>query len=142
MAPTTGVPDISICQSDYERLSDVAEAFLEAHPEAAETLLEELDRAQIVSNSTLPANVVRMGSMLRFKTDASDGRIVTLVYPDEADIAKGKISIITPIGAALIGLSAGQSIDWLARDGVKRRLTIERVWSEGTSPAQLKEEAE
>ena len=52
---------------------------------------------------------------------------VTLVFPGEADIAQGKISILTPIGAALIGLSAGQSIDWTARDGRIHRLKVESV---------------
>jgi regulator of nucleoside diphosphate kinase len=47
-----------------------------------------------------------------------------LVFPGQADIAAGKISILTPIGAALIGLSQGQSIDWKTRDGRSRQLTI------------------
>ncbi len=52
---------------------------------------------------------------------------MTLVFPGEADIAKGKISVLTPIGAALIGLSASQSIDWTSRDGRIHRLTVESV---------------
>ena len=52
---------------------------------------------------------------------------MTLVYPGEADIEQGKISILTPIGAALIGLSKGQSIDWATRTGEIRRLTVLEV---------------
>jgi regulator of nucleoside diphosphate kinase len=68
-----------------------------------------------------------MGSTVRYVTDTGDDRTVTLVYPAEADISSGKVSILTPIGAALIGLSPGQSIDWQARDGRFHRLTIESV---------------
>lgn len=68
-----------------------------------------------------------MGSTLRFTSDLGEDRQVTLVFPGEADIAEGKVSVTTPIGAALIGLSAGQSIDWTARDGRVHRLTVESV---------------
>jgi regulator of nucleoside diphosphate kinase len=52
---------------------------------------------------------------------------VTLVYPAEADIAEGRISVLTPVGTALIGLRAGQSITWRTRDGRKQVLTVLRV---------------
>jgi regulator of nucleoside diphosphate kinase len=52
---------------------------------------------------------------------------VTLVYPGEADIGQGRISVLTPVGAALIGLSKGQSIDWATRTGETRRLTVIEV---------------
>jgi regulator of nucleoside diphosphate kinase len=68
-----------------------------------------------------------MGSKLRFTSDTGEDRRITLVFPGEADIAEGKVSILTPIGAALIGLSVGQSIDWTARDGRTHRLTVESV---------------
>jgi regulator of nucleoside diphosphate kinase len=60
---------------------------------------------------------------------------VTLVLPGGADIAEGKVSVLTPIGAALIGLSTGQSIDWTARDGRTHRLTVEHVEKLGPRPA-------
>ena len=71
--------------------------------------------------------IVRMGSTLRFTTDAGEDRTVTLVFPAEADIAEGRISVLTPIGIALVGLAAGQSMDWTARDGRVHRLTVESV---------------
>ena len=89
--------------------------------------MAELDRARVVEDARIAADVVRMGSTLRFTSDLGEDRSVTLVFPGEADIAEGKISILTPIGAALIGLSAGQSIDWTARDGRIHRLTVESV---------------
>jgi regulator of nucleoside diphosphate kinase len=59
-----------------------------------------------------------------------EGTTVTLVFPGDADIAEGKVSILTPIGTALLGLSPGQSIDWLARDGRSHRLSILSVQQE------------
>jgi regulator of nucleoside diphosphate kinase len=120
-------PAIRVTRSDHERLSRLAESYSARNPDVADQLLAELDRAHVVEDARIAADVVRMGSRLRFTTDAGEDRIVTLVYPGEADIAEGKVSILTPIGAALIGLSAGQSIDWTARDGRIHRLTVESV---------------
>jgi regulator of nucleoside diphosphate kinase len=75
-----------------------------------------------------------MGSTLRFTSDLGEDRRVTLVFPGEADIAEGKVSILTPIGVALIGLSVGQSIDWTARDGQVHRLKVEAVDVAQTAP--------
>jgi len=130
MAPGTKrprKPAITTTRSDHERLSRLAESCLAKHPQVAEELLTELDRAGIVEDGRIAADVVRMGSSLRFTSDLGENRQVTLVFPGEADIAEGKVSVLTPIGAALIGLSAGQSIDWTARDGRVHRLTVESV---------------
>ncbi|MGE0847306.1 MAG: nucleoside diphosphate kinase regulator [Flavobacteriaceae bacterium] len=124
-------PSILVGQTDHEKLTRLAEAAAERNPVAAGALLDELDRAEVVAEARLRGNVVRMGSTLRYATETGETRTVTLVYPGEADIAAGKISILTPIGAALIGLSAGQSIDWQARDGRIHRLSVESV----TQPA-------
>jgi len=97
-------------------------------PEVASFLSDELDPVQIVRGGTAEGDFARMGSRVDFR-DNSTGRMqsVTLVYPGEADIAQGKVSILTPIGAALIGLSKGQSIDWATRTGEIRRLTVLEV---------------
>jgi regulator of nucleoside diphosphate kinase len=120
-------PAITISQSDHEKLMRLAQTAIERHQEAAEDLLAELERARVVPDERLKDGIARMGSTLRYATDGGEVRTVTLVYPGEADISAGRISILTPIGAALIGLSHGQSIDWEARDGRVRRLTIESV---------------
>ena len=129
MAPTRTrrKPAITIARTDHERLTTLAESFSAKNSPIADELLVELDRARIVEDGRLAPDVVRMGSRLRFTTDAGEDRTVTLVYPGEADIAEGKVSVLTPIGAALIGLSAGQSIDWTGRDGRTHRLTVESV---------------
>ena len=121
------VPNIVVSNADYERLTDLATASLERLPEVAAELLEEMDRARIVSDRSVPANVVRMGSTVTFRSD--DGRQLTetLVYPVDEDSDAHKISVMTPVGAALIGLAEGQSISWTARDGRSHRLTVEKV---------------
>lgn len=120
-------PPITICQSDLDALTRLAESVADSNPVVSEELLAELDRAKIVADARLPADVVRMGSTLHYRTDGGEARTVTLVFPAEADISQGRISVLTPIGAALIGLSQGQSIDWTARDGRVHRLTVESV---------------
>jgi len=68
-----------------------------------------------------------MGSKVEFRFDSSQPRNVTLVYPAKANISEGRISILTPIGAALIGLAEGQSISWKAVDGRLHKLLVLRV---------------
>jgi regulator of nucleoside diphosphate kinase len=120
-------PPIAVTRTDSERLWRLAESFAHRNRAVAEELLAELDRAKVVEDGRLAPDVVRMGSSLRFTSDLGEDRNVTLVFPGEADIAEGKVSVLTPIGVALIGLSAGQSIDWTARDGRVHRLTVESV---------------
>lgn len=68
-----------------------------------------------------------MGSSVRFSSDLGEERVVTLVFPGNADIAEGKVSILSPIGAALVGLTVGQSIHWTGPDGRVHRLTVTAV---------------
>lgn len=125
------MPKIIVCEADYQRLTDLAMAVQGRIPEVADELLAEMDRAEIAD--TIPGTVVRMGSKIRFRADDGQERNVTLVFPGEADIEQGKISILTPIGAALIGLSEGQSILWAKRDGERHRLTVLRVEAPATA---------
>ena len=120
-------PTITVTRTDSERLWRLAESYAERNPAVAEELLAELERAKVVADGRISADIVRMGSALRFISDLGEDRNVTLVFPGEADIAEGKVSILTPIGVALIGLAAGPSIDWTARDGRTHRLTVESV---------------
>ena len=135
-------PSIAMTRSDHDALARLAEAISGKNPEVADQLFEELERARVVADLHLRPNVVRMGSTLRFTTDAGEDRTVTLVFPGEADIAAGKVSVLTPIGAALIGLSAGQSIDWTGRDGRVHRLTVENVERAFSLPAAIQAESE
>ena len=131
-------PAITISRSDHEKLTRLAESIANRNPDVADELFAELDRARVVVDGQLRPDIVCIGSALRFTTDSGEDRQVTLVLPSEADIAAGKVSILTPIGIALIGLSAGQSIDWTARDGRRHRLTVESVEAEA-APARAAE---
>ncbi|MBP0438020.1 nucleoside diphosphate kinase regulator [Tianweitania sediminis] len=126
-------PAITLARSDSERLWRIAESFASRNPGLAEELISELERGRVVDDRRVAADVVRMGSTLCYTSDLGEDRTVTLVFPGEADIAEGKVSILTPIGTALIGLSAGHSIAWTARDGRTHRLTFRSVDNPETS---------
>jgi regulator of nucleoside diphosphate kinase len=117
------LPEIIVGDSEHARLTSLATAALDRLPQAADELLSELERATIVADEAVPADVVRMGSTVEFRTEEGQKR-VTLVFPPEADIAAGKVSVLTPIGAALIGLSKGESMAWNSRDGHSHELTV------------------
>jgi regulator of nucleoside diphosphate kinase len=105
-------------------------------PEVAEFLQLELERAHVLTKAKRAAGHVAMGSRLSYR-DETTGRVqqVTLVYPPEADIAQGRISVLTPIGAALIGIKAGDGIDWTTRSGEVRHLTVLEVEDPVAQPA-------
>lgn len=120
-------PAITMGIEANRRLSNLAMAIEERMPEIADALLQELDRARLVPDAKLPDKVVRLGSTVEFATNGDQPRCITLVMPAEADIAQGRISIATPIGVALIGLSEGQSMTAHARDGRENLLTVMKV---------------
>lgn len=121
------LPKIVVGVTDFARLMALAEASTKKSPAVAETLARELDRAQVKPDHKLASNIVKMGSELTYKTTNGEQRRVKLVYPCDADISTGKISILSPIGAALIGLSVGQSINWSTPGGSTHLLTIVSV---------------
>ena len=120
-------PSIVLSEDDYNRLTGLAEAVEDRQPLIAEELQAEIDRARVVADGTVPADVVQMGSTIEYRADDGPLKRVTLVFPGDADIADGRISILTPMGTALIGLSRGQSISWTARDGRTHQLTVINV---------------
>ena len=132
-------PTIRISKTDYARLSGLANAVAARNPDASDELLAELDRARVVADGSVSADIVQMGSTLTFKPDTGDAKTVRLVFPGDADISEGKVSILTPVGTALIGLSAGQSILWTARDGRRHELSVLAVSQpapEGDGPSR------
>ncbi|MXQ10535.1 nucleoside diphosphate kinase regulator [Microvirga makkahensis] len=121
-------PRITLTANDHEKLSVLANAAAHTMPDVAAELADELDRAHVLAAGRHPADTVCMGCEVDFRDDVT-GRVqtVTLVYPNEADISKGRISVLTPIGTALIGLPVGKSIDWTTRTGDTKRLTVLQV---------------
>ena len=114
-------PQIVVAQSEHRQLMAMAAGGSSA---AAESLLDEMERARVVPDAKLSPEIVRMGSRVQYRTAEDDLKDVTLVYPASADILESKISVLTPVGAVLIGLRTGQSITWEARDGRRNVLTV------------------
>jgi len=111
---------------DHDKLTKIAESALRRDPFVAEALLVELDRSHVVDADELPPNVVRMGSVVDFTVDGQPRR-ATIVYPREADFDNGKLSILTPIAAAIVGFSEDQTIECKTRDGKTQTVTISAV---------------
>jgi len=96
--------------------------------DAITALQDELDRAEVVDVASMPAGVVAMGTRVRFvDEDSGDEQEVVLVYPAEADPVRGRISVLAPVGSALLGLRIGQSIEWPLPNGRNRRLRVRSV---------------
>lgn len=129
-----GQPAITINSADYDRLFDLAEGAVRETPQVATFLMKELERATIAHRP--PAErAVRMGSHVYYRDMGSESvRRVRLVYPDESDSQKGHVSILTPVGAALIGMSAGQTIEWQDQRGNVRALTVLAIEDEPDAP--------
>ena len=120
-----GRPSIILSAEDYERLSILANAARKRLPDLAGELADEVGRAHVLSRGERPQHVVCMNSEVEFR-DETTGKVqeVMLVYPDDADISQRKVSVLTPIGTALIGLRIGHSITWRTPNGEVRRLTV------------------
>ncbi|TPL76223.1 nucleoside diphosphate kinase regulator [Mesorhizobium sp. B2-3-13] len=118
---------ILISDTDHDRLTGLASTVLDRAPETAEELLAELDRAVITEAEAMPTDVVRMGSTVTVRGESGDIKHITLVYPADADIAENRISVLTPMGTALVGASIGQVVCWSGRGGRKLSATVEAV---------------
>ncbi|MDX0190469.1 nucleoside diphosphate kinase regulator [Sinorhizobium meliloti] len=134
-------PTVQMGETDHQRLNKLALAAADRFPKVSDGLLFELERARVVSDTSVPWNVVRMGSTVEYETGTGERRTLALVFPINADISEGKVSILTPIGIALIGLSVGQSIMWTGRDGRLHRLPVISVCQSVQGPQRLVNEA-
>jgi regulator of nucleoside diphosphate kinase len=121
------IPEITLSKSEYHELLVLSMSGGRAAATAADDLFYKLERVRIVSDDKLPSDVVRMGSLVTYRPDHGEPREVTLVYPVAADISRGTISVLTPVGTALLGLHEGQSTTWRARDGREHSLRVESV---------------
>lgn len=120
-----GKPPIHLLNADYDVIADLALSIERRSPELSKMLLDEIDRAKLHPAGKLPADTVCLGSDVEFlDVETGTTRRVRLVLPADADIDAGRISILTPVGAGLIGLAKGQSIDWPCPDGRPRVLRI------------------
>jgi len=107
-------PELYITEPDMQRLREVVERYGSGSlAEAAESLELELDRARVVPQEQIPANVVTMRSrVLCDDLETGKRRELMIVYPSEADSENNKVSVLAPIGLALLGLQVGNTIRW------------------------------
>ncbi len=127
-------PPVTLIDTEAEALSNLAMAWLGKSAMGAKLLLQELDRADTYERSCLPPHVATMMSRVVFVDEnTGEKHDVQLVYPQDADSELHRISVLTPIGAALIGMPRGASIDWPNRAGEYRRLRIVEVKQPGES---------
>lgn len=134
-ASTSTKPPITLIDSEADALVTLALAAQSRSSLAAELLLEEIDRANVVGRGELPTDVVTMRSRVIFSEEGTgEEHSVELVYPREANMEEGRVSVLTPVGAALIGMVVGNSIDWPNRQGMHRRFKIVNVVQPPASP--------
>jgi len=117
-------PPIVIAEDEHERLTNLALAALDRAPGAVD-LFVELSRAKTVK--ALPEHVVGVGSVATFEYDGSSYREYELVDPHRADITERRISVLTPVGAMLLGLTQGQTIEWVGPDDRTHKVVVENV---------------
>jgi len=114
--------ELLISNLDYLNLTQIIE---QSNSPATDALDEEISRARIVAKNDFPKDAVAMNSFVTFSDmDSAEEKTVQLVYPQNADIDQLKISILSPVGSALIGLSLGGTIEWPIPQGKFRRLKV------------------
>jgi regulator of nucleoside diphosphate kinase len=130
---------VVITEADYDRLSHLLDspAYRTTHAMLLMALKAELGRGQVVAPGRVPKNVVTMRSRFRVRDLADEeAEVYTLVYPEEADINAGRLSVLAPLGTALIGARVGDVVEFDAPAGT-RRLKVERVLYQPEAAADL-----
>ena len=121
---------IYVTEFDYQRLSTMIEKMRERNgvdKEYLNKLETELDRAEIVAPKDVSADVITMRSKVRLKDLVSgETNVYSLVFPTEADFSEGKISVLAPIGTAILGYKRGDTIEWPVPSGL-RRLKVDQI---------------
>ncbi|NLO79060.1 MAG: nucleoside diphosphate kinase regulator [Xanthomonadaceae bacterium] len=121
-------PNIIVTRNDLERLEELLSSAAAKGLPGVDSLWQELERAEVVSAKDVPPGVVTMNSTVQFVEEGT-GKTheMTLVYPHEIDGTPGKVSILAPVGSALLGLSEGQTIEWSRPGGGTIKLRVVRV---------------
>ncbi len=122
-------PSIVITATDLERLENLIASRRRTGETAA--LAAELERATVVDDREIGRGIVTMNSVVCFEDENTGERqMITLVYPHQADVERRQISVLAPVGAALLGLSKGQAITWPVPSGRPRRFRLLDVLSQ------------
>ena len=124
----SSLPPITVSSRDLARLEAMLEAPALRQLPAAIALGEELARANVVEPADMPGDVVSMNSRVTcLDENTGETHELTLVYPQDADADAGKVSVLAPVGSALLGLSTGQHIDWAMSGGRSLRLKVTAI---------------
>lgn len=122
------LPEIAVTARDALRLAYLVGDLFHIRDRRITMLARELDRASMVDSSEIRPGVVTMRSVVEFRSgEDGDLSVGMLVYPEEARSREGQISILTPVGTALLGLSEGQTMPYAPTDDRTARLTVNRV---------------
>lgn len=121
-------PEITISSLDADRLYKLLESLPAGNFAGVNELEDELDRANVVAPEEVPPTIVTMNSTVKFVVESSKEEILlTLVYPKDVDASGKTISILAPVGSALLGLSQGDQIEWPKPGGGLIKVTIKEV---------------
>ncbi len=120
---------IFITQHDHDRLLKLLNK-KKPHDEFDKALLGELEKGKIVESKDIPADVITMNSQIRFSDENGKSWEYWLVFPEDADIAMGKISVLSPIGCALLGYKVGDTVTINMPNKDKRELTVKEIISQ------------
>jgi regulator of nucleoside diphosphate kinase len=121
-------PDIIVSSLDAERLETLLDSLPDDAFPGKRALEAELARALIVAPREVPPTVVTMNSTVRFQVEGTaEAFSLTLVYPRDADGSGGKISVLAPVGSALLGLSIGDEIEWPKPGGGVLRVRLREI---------------
>ncbi len=129
-APAAGADGpIHVTRPDLNRLRSLIEVRSEGQDlEACEALADELDRAEMMPQGNIPGDVVTMNTRFVLHDETTGKtREMALVYPIDSDPDRGRISVLAPVGGALLGLTVGQAIDWPLPRGKTKRMRLVRV---------------
>lgn len=128
MTTTHALSTIMLTDRDHSRLSALAADQTGRRTDVGRLLAEEIGQASIVASENIPPHVVTMNSRLTVRDEDTGGvRTFTLVYPGEEDISIGNLSVMTPVGAALVGLAENETATWITRDGRTREMTLLKI---------------
>lgn len=124
------LPVAFIGATDYAWLSRLGHQALSKDFYIAARLFEKLERPCVLPDDQVPLDVVKIGSKVTCEAEDRSRRTFTLVYPDDVDAERARISVLTPVGVALLGLRPGQHVEWFSRDERRNHLTLVRVSNE------------
>lgn len=115
----------TVTDLDQVRISNLLRRQFGERPTAAsEALADVVDNADVLRPQEISGDVVTMGTRLRIRDEKGAERDVALAYPQEADVATGRLSVLSPIGTALFGLRVGERAEWVGADGKPGQVTV------------------